>query len=284
MQNKDFHFPKIPDLLRRLDVRLSPFKSQHFIHNYALVEMIAECAELTSEHSVVEAGAGLANLSTALANRAGKVVSVELDQAFKSWHEECQGEFPNLEILYQDFLDSDLEALASDWEKPVVVGNLPYQITAPILFKLLNANVNWERIVVVVQLEVAERIIAGPKNRRATALTYKLALDYESKITMRLGPQEFIPPPKVKSATLVLRPLSKVLYHDIEHRDRLHRLITGIFQYRRKTLTNALQLCGIVQDKGKGIEAIKSASLDPICRPETLDLEDIVRLEAALHD
>jgi len=239
---------------------------------------------MTTDHSVVEAGAGLANLSTALANRAGKVVSVELDQSFTEWHRECQNVFPNLEILYQDFLDTDLEALAGDWEKPVAVGNLPYQITAPILFKLLHAKVNWERIVVVVQYEVAERIVAGPKNRKATALTYKLALDYESKITMRLGPQEFIPPPKVKSATLVLRPLEKVLYRDISHRDRLHRLISGIFQYRRKTLTNALQLCGSTHDKEVGIGAIKSASLDPKCRPETLDLEDIVRLEAALND
>lgn len=282
MTPQHFDFPKITDLLKRYGVRLAPHKSQHFMHNFANCQRIAEHIGVTKEHIAIEAGAGLGNLTTALSQKAGKVISVELDTTFKSWHQELQTHFDNLEFLYQDFLTVDLEEAVPQGLRPIAVGNLPYQITAPILFKLIESKIKWEKIGVVVQYEVAERIAAGPKTRRATALTYKLAFEYNSEIVMKFGPKEFIPPPRVNSAALVLTPVDSVPFSDAAHRTSVHKLISGIFQHRRRTLSNALMLCNLAQDRDHSDGALNDARIDPKARPETLDLDDILRLEGAI--
>jgi 16S rRNA (adenine1518-N6/adenine1519-N6)-dimethyltransferase len=278
--NEDFRFPRIGDLLRRLDVRLSKHKSQHFLKNHGVCEQIAKHCHLTERHVALEIGAGLGNLSVELARHAGQVLSVEMDDAFVDWHGELESRFPNLEIRRGDFLKVDLEeAMAPFADRPkVAVGNLPYQITAPILFRLIASPIPWERIVVMVQREVADRMVLGPGDRQASALTYKLALSYHCEMVMRLPPGEFLPPPKVNSAVVVLTPLRQAMVQDRPERDRAHAIITGIFQYRRKTLANALVLSGLAPKRDAAEEWIRSSGLDPMRRPDSLTLEEIVAL------
>lgn len=279
-----FVFPRVPDLLDQLGIRLSRHKSQHFLHNHAQAARIAEFCELTPSHRALEIGAGLGNLSVELARRAGAVVSVEMDEHFTPWHATLTAHFPNLHFHYEDFLKADLaRIIPREPAGPLVaVGNLPYQITAPILFRLVNGPQKWERIVVMVQLEVAERIVAGPKSRRASALTYKLAFEYDARLAARLGPREFIPPPKVHSAVVVLTPRKQPLLRDAAHKQRLHELVSALFQHRRRTLPNALTLGGVLPSRAEAEVAVVAAGIDPRQRPETLELDDVLRLEDIL--
>ncbi|MGF1571477.1 MAG: 16S rRNA (adenine(1518)-N(6)/adenine(1519)-N(6))-dimethyltransferase RsmA [Sumerlaeia bacterium] len=282
--NQSFRFPRIPQLLQRHNINLSPHKSQHFMHNFALCEQIADAALLTPDHWVLEAGTGLANLTTALAQRAGAVHTVEMDESFRPWHQELQKEFPNMHVDYRDFLTVDLAEIVPKDRPIAFVSNVPYQITAPILFKIMESGLPWERMVVVVQYEVAERITAGPKTRRATSLTYKLAYEYESKLHKKIGPQEFIPPPKVNSALLSLTPKPTHPFASPEQRQRVHQLVSGVFQHRRRTLLNALNLAGMDISKEAASAALKTAGIPETNRPENMDLDDFLRLEQALFN
>jgi 16S rRNA (adenine1518-N6/adenine1519-N6)-dimethyltransferase len=280
----DFEFPPIRALLDELGIRLSRHKDQHFLRNPGVTRRIAELAELTPEDAVLEVGAGLGNLSTELARRAGTVVSVEMDQAFRAWHERLRGHFPNLEVRQGDFLKFDLAAFAQEFAgRPLVIaGNLPYQITAPILFKCIDSGVRFRRLVFMVQLEVAERMAAGPGTRQASALTYKLALLHNTTLALRVAPREFLPPPRVESAVVVLTPRDDSPVRDEAHRERLFRVITGVFMSRRKSLSNGMLVSKLAMDRASGDAALRAAGIDPGRRAETLTLDEVVALEAAL--
>ncbi len=281
----NFDFPPVRDLLDRMGVRLSRHKSQHFLQNPVWCERIAELCKLTKHHAVVEVGTGLGNLTVELAKRAGDVHSIEMDDAFKEWHRELMTCFSNLFIHRQDFLKSDLNTFFPDVSRPkVACGNLPYQITAPILFKLIECDHAWERIVIMVQREVAERIAAGPATRRASALTYKIALEYEADIACRLGPREFIPPPRVDSAVVVLRPLPERLVKSREHKQRVYNIISGVFQHRRRTISNGLVLGGIVPSRDIAQAALGKAGIDFTDRPENLAIPEFLRLADAVAE
>jgi 16S rRNA A1518/A1519 N6-dimethyltransferase RsmA/KsgA/DIM1 with predicted DNA glycosylase/AP lyase activity len=161
---------------------------------------------------------------------------------FAPWYEELVAAQPNLRFLREDFLKLDLaELLASAREagRPIcAAGNLPYQITSAILFHLVDAVFPFESLVLMMQREVADRIAAGAGERACGGLSCKVALRYHARIAMRLAPGEFMPPPAVHSAVLVLTPLAQPLYRDEAHRGRLYKLIDGVFRYRRKTVEN----------------------------------------------
>ncbi|MEQ8819620.1 MAG: 16S rRNA (adenine(1518)-N(6)/adenine(1519)-N(6))-dimethyltransferase RsmA [Sumerlaeia bacterium] len=282
----EFVFPPIADLLRQQGIWLSKHKSQHFLRNAGVCAQIADVAGLSAAHVALEIGAGAGNLTVELARRAGDVLAIEMDRAFAEWHTELQGRFENLTIEYADFLKTDLDSLPGRFPgRPLVaVGNLPYQITAPILFKIVESGVPFERLVFMVQREVAERIVTGVPGRRASALTYKLAFLYNTRIAMKLGPNEFLPPPKVNSAVVVLEPRPDSLLRDNAHRVRAFRVVHQIFQHRRRSLANAMSL-GLLTPTRQDAEAVlTAASVDPGRRAETLSLEEIVAIEAALSE
>ncbi len=284
-ESASFQFPRIGELLDHLGIRLSKHKSQHFLKQHQICTQIACMGGVDKSVRAIEIGAGLGNLSVELAKAAGSVVSVEMDESFRSWHSTLHEAFPNLAFHYGDFMKVDLESvLPTEPDGPIVaVGNLPYQITAPILFKLINSPISWQAIVVMVQLEVAERLAAGPRSRRASALTYKVALEYDVEITMRLNPREFLPPPKVHSAVAVLTPKAQPFVKDAEHKERLHRLLTGVFQHRRRMLPNGLMLSGLIQGREQAESVVERAGIDLKARPEALGLEDFVRLDEAME-
>jgi 16S rRNA (adenine1518-N6/adenine1519-N6)-dimethyltransferase len=284
MSNTEFQFPPMGQLLRELGIRPVKGRSQHFLRHQQTSAAIAELCELDAQTEVLEIGAGLGNLTTELARRAGRVVAVEADLTFADWHSALCGAFPNLDLRYGDFLKLPIDDLIDqDWRGPrVATGNLPYAITAPILFALIGRPELWKRIVLMVQLEVAERLVAGTATRNSGALTYKVALEYNSRIVMHIPPGEFIPPPKVQSAVVVLEPLAKPYIADAQHRIRLHRVISGVFQHRRRTLANAIALGGIGLSRERAEEALNTCGIDPKRRPETLTLDDLLSLEAAI--
>ncbi len=279
-----FEFPPMGQLLRRLGIRLAKGRSQHFLRRQEISAAIAGLCGLTPAHEVLEVGTGLGNLTTELARRAGRVVTVEADESFKEWHQTLLGAFSNLEIQYGDFLRVPTDSLLSqDWKGPrVAAGNLPYHITGPILFRLVSEAKTWERIVLMVQWEVADRLAAGPATRRSGALTYKIALEYSCRIALKIPAGEFIPPPKVQSAVVVLEPLAEPLVRDLEHRGQTHRVLTGIFLHRRRTLANALALGALDVSKADAEKVLRIAGIDSARRPETLTLPEVLRLTDAV--
>ena len=281
-------FPSIGDLLRRFGIWLDKRKSQHFLRDQSICAAIAELAlpPGAPPAQVVEIGAGLGNLSVELAARSPFVRSVELDTAFREWHDYLRARHPSLHLHYADFLESPFETLIEGFDPalPIVAaGNLPYQITSEILFRFIEDTRPWARLAFMVQREVAERVAAAPGSRATGALTLKIALGWRTTIAFDVPPEAFLPPPKVWSSVMVLEPLPTPMWRDSAHRARLGRVLDGVFRHRRKTLANGMAMGGLVADRATAELALRAAGIDPMRRAETLQLEEIIALEAALH-
>jgi 16S rRNA (adenine1518-N6/adenine1519-N6)-dimethyltransferase len=158
-------------------------------------------------------------------------------------------------------------------------------LTSPILFSLLEGPVRWRRIVVMVQKEVADRMITRPGNRTYGALSLKVQYFAVPRVLFQVPSTAFVPPPQVKSCVIALDPRPDPLQGDLERRRRVFALIERSFQHRRKTLPNALGHGGWwTLPRGELPEVLRRLNINPQCRPEILSLEDFFRLEAALHE
>lgn len=279
-------FPPIGELMRRFDIRPSRRFSQNFLRSYSRCEAIAECAGIGEGHVVVEVGAGLGNLTTALALRAGHVIAFEPDRAFAEWHSELAARHANLSLVADWFsmgrLESELEPHLARGLVPAVVANLPYKETSPILLDLVNGRHAFHPLAVMVQREVADRIAAGPGRRECGLLSCHIALRYMARIAMRLSPGEFTPAPDVHSAVLRLDPLPAPLWRDGAHRDALFAMMKGLFTYRRKTLANGLceSVAGLAREEAPAILA--RAGIEPSRRVETLSIGEFLALSDAM--
>lgn len=285
--NQPQNFPNMGDLLRRMGVWLDKRKGQHYLKRQDICRDIALLCEAGGDDTIIEIGAGTGNLSVELAARAGRVLSVELDQTFSEWHDFLMAGYPSLKVLYGDFLKVDLEELlghSSLSGRLIAAGNLPYQVTSEVLFRFVKTTLPFSRMVFMVQREVAERIVVGPANRLSGALTYKLALAWKSRIAFHVEPDAFLPPPKVQSSVIVLEKLEIPNYSNDAHRERIYNLLENLFRYRRKTLSNGLLLTGQVTDRVKGEAILEAAAIEPKRRVETLTLEELLLLESKLHE
>ncbi len=270
--------------MKRLGLQTERRRGQHFLRRPELGERIVEIAQIIPDDLVVEIGAGLGNLSVPLAKRSRRVHAIEPDRRFEIWHTHLSFFFKNLTFHYLNFLDSPIEDWTADAASPVAVGNLPYYLTSPILFRLLEGPVRWRRIVVMVQREVADRMVTAPGSRTYGALSLKVQYYTTPKIVLAVPPGAFLPPPKVDSRVVLLVPRPDPLGGDDDRRARVFQLIDEAFQHRRKTLPNALGRGGWWSgEKDYLIERLIAAGVDPGARPETLSLEQFFAIEASLH-
>lgn len=278
-------FPSVGETLKKLGIWLERGKSQHFLRDQRVCMAIAELAQLGPNDLAIEVGTGLGNLTVEMAARAGRVLTVEMDTAFEEWHRALAIGWPRATFLQGDFLAQNLEALVATHRldgRVCGMGNLPYQITSEILFRFVDSPVQFDALVFMVQKEVAERVAAGAACRAAGALTYKIALRYKAEIAMRIPPGAFLPPPRVDSAVLVLKPLETPLVTDLARRARIYSMLDHLFLYRRKTLSNCLLQGGMAGDREDGDARLAKAGIDAKRRPETLTLAEVLALEAAL--
>jgi len=204
---------------------------QHFLRNSGYLEKIAEAACPSRAKLVVEIGAGRGALTRRLLCRADRVVAIELDGVLA---DRLQREFPDLAVIAGDVLAQDL----TQWGRCVVVGNLPYYITSPVVAKVLAIGGLLERAVFLVQREVAQRIAARPRSRAYGYLSVASQLLAETRVLFKVPPGAFSPPPNVESAvvSLVPRPLEDLP----EDRAALLRFVGQCFRHKRKTLRNNL--------------------------------------------
>ncbi|MCR4680885.1 MAG: 16S rRNA (adenine(1518)-N(6)/adenine(1519)-N(6))-dimethyltransferase RsmA [Bacteroidales bacterium] len=221
------------------NVRAKKRLGQHFLKNDSIAQQIAEAVKTPNAH-VLEIGPGMGVLTQHLLHQPfANLTVVELDEESVTY---LQQHFPQLGdyLIAGDFLRLDLEARYPD--KFVIVGNFPYNISSQILFKLLDHKDQAVELVGMFQKEVAERVTAGPGNKQYGILSVLLSAFYDAEYLFTVNENEFLPPPKVKSAVIRLtRNFDKKLDCD---EDKFKTIVKTAFNYRRKTLRNALQsLC-----------------------------------------
>jgi 16S rRNA (adenine1518-N6/adenine1519-N6)-dimethyltransferase len=247
---------------------------QHFLAP-AWADKVVQAIAPSRDDRFLEIGPGPGALTARLAARAGHVTAIEIDRDLAA---QLQPQLPgNAEIVVADILDVDLTPFLA--AGPIrVAGNLPYNISSPILFKLLaaaKASPAMLDATVMLQLEVAERLVASPRTKDYGVLTICTAVQADVKRLLTLPPGAFRPAPKVHSALVRLTFKPSLIPQGQE--EVFERMVRTMFMQRRKTLLNALRPFADAAGRSSG-EALAAAQIDPIRRPETLTQEDLLRL------
>ena len=278
-----------PSEIRRLldtyGFRFSKSLGQNFLIDASVPERIADSVGADRECSVLEIGPGIGCLTAELSARAGQVLSVELDRRLQPLLRETLSSAENTDVLFADIMKLDLRQLASErMTKPtkLVCANLPYNITSPVLTSLIEADC-FERICVMIQKEVAERICAGPGTKDYGAFGLFVQWYYAPELLFTVPPHCFMPQPKVTSA--VIR-LTRRTAPPAEVRDEklLFHVIRAAFNQRRKTLTNALSGAEPQLSKANCERILKLCDLDTNIRGEKLNLVDFARISNEIAD
>ena len=270
-------------LLGRHGFHFSKSMGQNFLIDPEIPADIAAASQADGTCGVLEIGPGVGCLTAELAKRAGKVVSIELDKKLLPVLAETMEPFDNVEIVPGDALKLDLSALAAEkfsGLRPLVCANLPYNITTPVLTRLVETPC-FESVTVLLQKEVAQRLAARQRSSDGGAFTLWLQYRMETEILFDVPAAKFFPAPKVDSAVLrcVRRERPAVA---VEDEAFFFRVVRGAFLLRRKTLVNSLSSALPELGKERIQSAMETCGLPPSVRGEKLSLEDFARLAAAL--
>jgi len=268
--------PRLPDftaLLRRHALRLDKRLGQHFLFDLSALDKVVSAAELHGNETVLEVGAGVGSLTCRLAASAGRVLAVEIDRRLLPALEEALTGFTNVDIIRGDILSLDLEPLVGG-ESYVVVANIPYQITSQLIRRLLEARRPPSALVLTIQREVAERIVASAGEMSLLAL--RVRRYGKARVMGRIPAGAFVPPPNVDSAVLRVDVLAEPRL-PAGRIDDLFRLARLGFNQKRKQLRNAL--AGGLHIQASQIEGLlEEAGLPPRARAQELRWEDWDRL------
>ena len=272
-------------LLKRHGFHFSKSRGQNFLVDLDVPRAIAEASGADAGSGVLEIGPGIGALSSELCRRAGTVVAVELDTALPPILRETMAAFGNFSVVTGDVLRLDLPALVRErfaGLRPIVCANLPYNITTPVLTAILEARC-FERVTVLVQREVAQRVCARPGTAAYGAFSVFMQYHTEPELCFEVPPEKFLPAPKVTSAVLraAVRAAPPV---EVADEAFFFRVVYAAFALRRKTLVNSLAAAFGAPGKARLAEIVASCGLPKDVRGERLDLEEFARLAAALRE
>lgn len=259
---------------------------QNFLIDPNILTKIVDFAGLTENSAAIEIGPGIGALTEQLAKRADKVLAFEIDQRLIPILKDTLAPYPNVEVINQDVLEADVNGVISDKFLPnqdiMVVANLPYYVTTPILMKLLMDNLPIRGIVVMIQKEVADRLSAKPGTKEYGSLSVAIQYYATAEVVMKVPKTVFIPQPNVDSAVIRITKLNKP---PVEVKDEEHffNVVRASFGQRRKTLLNNLSNN---LDTGMNREELElllnNIDIDPRRRGETLSIEEFAKLSNAL--
>ncbi|WP_062309152.1 16S rRNA (adenine(1518)-N(6)/adenine(1519)-N(6))-dimethyltransferase RsmA [Alicyclobacillus sendaiensis] len=271
---------EVKALLRRHGVIAKKGYGQNFLVDGRVLEVIVRAVAPDARTVVLEVGPGLGALTSALAERAKRVVAIEKDASLRPVLDEVLSKHGNVEIVYDDCLKVDLRALMAprmaQGERLVFAANLPYYVTTPILFQVLESELPVSRAVVMVQREVADRMVAEPGGKDYGVLS--VGVQYRGRVrrVANVPPSAFLPQPGVESAVVEIdcemRPAVRAADEAV-----FFRVVRAAFGTRRKTLENALA-AGLGEPKEAVRQKVMAAGIDPGTRAERLSLADFVRL------
>ena len=275
---------QIKEILSRHGFRFSKSLGQNFLVADWVPRSIADSAGLDADTCVLEIGPGIGCLTRELSERAGKVVAVELDGALRPVLTETLADLANVEVVYGDILRQDLAVLTGERMpelRPVVCANLPYNVTTPVLTKLIESGL-FDTVTVMIQREVARRICAAPNTPDYGAFGIFVQWHMTAELLFDVPPGCFIPQPKVTSSVIRLtrRDAPPCAVRDEK---LLMRIVRAAFNQRRKTLVNALS-AGLGMDKGLAAAALAGCGLDERVRGEALSIAEFASLCEKIGD
>ena len=276
----------IRDLLARHGFHFSKSMGQNFLIDPEVPRRIAEASGADAGCGVLEIGPGIGPLTAELAQRAGKVVAVELDRALLPVLAETMAPYPNVEVVPGDVLKLDLTAIAAEKFQgltPIVCANLPYNVTSPILEKLVESPC-FTAFTVMIQREVALRICAAPGSSDYGAFSVFCQYHTQPELLFEVGPECFLPAPKVTSAVIRLVPRSAPPQNLVDD-SFFFQVVRASFAQRRKTLLNGLSSAfgsRLSKDALRG--AIEAAGLPADIRGERLGIPEFATLASALQN
>lgn len=281
----------VRQIIEKHKFRFQKSLGQNFLIDGNTVNRIVQTADLNEEDVVLEIGAGIGTLTRALAEKAARVVVIEIDRNLVPVLGETLAGCTNVDVFSGNALKTDFDALISEktagrYGKPgatyKVVANLPYYITTPLIMHALENHFNVGMMVIMVQKEVAERMTAVPGGKDYGALTLAVNFYTEPKIAFRVPKNVFMPPPDVESAVVRLRRREKPPAY-IEDETTFFKTVRAAFGQRRKTLANALSTLEESRDKGWVTGLLTGIGIDPGRRGETLSFEEFALVANAIY-
>lgn len=257
---------------------------QNFLVDDDSVSGIIESANISKDDLIIEIGPGLGTITKELLDRAGRVVCIELDERMIGILNDRFALYDNFKIINEDVLKVDLNQLIKEEKikNTKIVANLPYYITTPIIMKLLEEKLDIDTITVMIQKEVAERLVAEPGKGESGAITYAIHYYTKPRVVLQVPNTAFIPEPKVNSTVIQLEVQKKPTV-EVEDEIKLFDLIRVSFMQKRKTLVNAIANSNKYGDKETIEKTISEMGLDTRIRPEKLTLEQYARLSEHLN-
>ncbi len=270
-------------IMKKYNIKANKSLGQNFLISQNVVESIVESSKIGENDLVIEVGPGLGTLTKYLLEKAKKVICVELDKKMIKILEDRFKLYEKFELINQDILKVDLkniikeEKQKNNIENVKIVANLPYYITTPIIMKLLEEELDLESITVMIQKEVADRLIAVPGEKNTGAITYTVYYYAESEAILEVPNDSFIPEPEVTSKVIKLNVRNNPPI-EVKNKEVMFRIIKSAFMQRRKTLLNALTNTKVFLNKEEGIKILKELNLAENVRAEMLSLQDFANI------
>ena len=274
-------------ILKKYNIKANKSLGQNFLIDGEAINSIVEASNITRNDVVIEIGPGLGTLTRFLLEKAGKVICIELDTRMIEILQDRFKLYNNFELCNEDVLKVDLQSIIQkekqSFKAVKVVANLPDYITTPIIIKLLEDELQLESITVMVQKEVAERLIAIPGEKEAGAITYSVYYYASSEKIAEVPRTSFVPAPKVDSEVikLTLRKEPPVSVCDTK---LMFKIIKNAFMQRRKTLLNSLTNAKIFSTKEQGQKIMKELNLNENIRAERLTLQNFADIAEKLSN
>ncbi len=273
---------------------LAPSKQrgQNFLADPIMAAAIVRAGGINPGDTVIELGVGLGAVTLPLAAVAARVIGIEIDSGIVDYHHRRQDLPANVELHHQDMLTCDFAAIAArNKNRLKIIANLPYSVSSPLLFKLLDHRDLMEYAVLMLQKELAQRLVARPGTKDYSILTVLFAASARARKVMAVGPENFHPRPKVDSAVVRIDFLPagerESLYppHDFKS---LVRVVKAAFSQRRKTLLNCLKAGRLIADRSQGEKILTGLGIDSGIRAERLSVKEFIKLtlklgESAIH-
>lgn len=268
-------------LMKKYNITANKNLGQNFLVDEDVILDSINATNITKEDAVLEIGPGLGTLTKYLLERAGKVICIELDDRMISILKTRFFMYENFEIINEDILKVDLKTLIQNEKKDniknvKIVANLPYYITTPIIMKLLEDMLDIQSITVMVQKEVADRLIAIPGQKNTGAITYTVYFYAEAQNIRIVEKNSFIPEPSVISEVINLK-IRENLPVQVQDKDLLFKLIKQAFMQRRKTLVNSVSNNGLIE-KDKLTQILQDLNIDTNVRAEKLTIQDFANI------
>lgn len=270
-------------IMKKYGITANKNLGQNFLINEDVVNNIVNSSEISKQDLVIEIGPGLGTLTEKLLEKAGKVIAIELDERMIKILNDRFSLYDNFELINEDVLKVNLAEIIkkekenNNFLNAKIVANLPYYITTPIIMKLLEEELDIKSITVMIQKEVAERLIAVPGDKFSGAITYCVYYYADSEKIMVVDNNSFIPEPEVQSEVIKLNIRSAPAL-ELKDKDLFFKVVKVSFMQRRKTLMNSLVNGGVLKSKDEARKMFGELGFDVNVRGENLSMRDFERI------